>query len=139
LHHHFKTIKNMDAQETTFNNLPEIVGRLVCKIDKIETLLLSFRDEIRNNGGLNHDHVPMSLQEAADFLRIKTSTMYYYVENNMIPATRKGKGYIFFKDELIKWQESGRNTARVHTVEEVQAEVLANIKRKPKRRRELPD
>lgn len=129
----------MDAQETTFNNLPEIVGRLVCKIDKIETLLLSFRDEIRNNGGLNQDHVPMSLQEAADFLRIKTSTMYYYVEKNMVPAIKKGKGYIFFKDELTKWQESGRNTARVHTIEDVQAEVMANIKRKPKRRRELPD
>lgn len=128
----------MDAQETTFNDIPNIIGKLVSKVDNIEKLLVSFKKEFEKSGA-SKDHVTMTLQEAAAFLKVKPSTMYYYVENNKIPCTKKGKIIVFFKDELMKWQEAGRNTARVYTYEEVQAKVMNNIKRRPKRRRNLPD
>ena len=128
----------MDAQETTFNDIPNIIGKLVSKVDNIEKLLVAFKNEFEKSGA-SKDHVTMSVQEAADLLKVKPSTIYYYAENNKIPYTKKGKLIVFFKDELLNWQEAGRNTARVFTQEEVHAEVMKNIKRRPKRRRELPE
>lgn len=128
----------MDAQEPTFNDIPNIIGKLVSKVDNIEKILVAFKNEFEKSGA-SKDHVTMSVQEAADLLKVKPSTIYYYAENNKIPYTKKGKLIVFFKDELLKWQEAGRNTARVFTQEEVHAEVMNNIKRRPKRRRSLPD
>ena len=130
---------NMDAQETTFNDIPKIIGNLVNKIDHIESLLLSVKAELHKQDDAEHEHIPMNLKEACEFLKVKRSTMYYYLEKQSIPATRSGKNYIFFKDELILWAESGRNNARVLTPEQLQEEILSMNKRKPRRRRELPD
>ncbi len=128
----------MDAQETTFNDIPEAIGKLTKKIDRIEKLLVSFKKQFEDSGA-SKDHVTLTLQEAADLLKVKRSTMYYYAENDMVPFTKKGKILLFFKDELMKWQEAGRNTARVFTHEEVEKEVMNNIKKRNKHRRELPD
>jgi excisionase family DNA binding protein len=63
----------------------------------------------------------MNIDEACEFLKMKKGTMYYHLQNRSIPATKKGKSYIFFKDELIKWAESGRTTEVPLTPEEMNA------------------
>ena len=60
----------------------------------------------------------MSLTEACAFLKMRRSTMYYHRENGNIPATRKGKNYILFKDELVRWAESGRTNDVPMTISE---------------------
>jgi hypothetical protein len=39
----------MDAQETTFNDLPVIIGNLASKIEKIENLLLSVNEQLKKS------------------------------------------------------------------------------------------
>ena len=63
-------------------------------------------------------------------MKRKRSTMYYHLENGNIPATRKGKNYILFKDELLKWAESGRINDVPLTFEEQAAAMSSDFKRK---------
>ena len=74
----------------------------------------------------------MTLDEACDFLKMKKSTMYYHVERGNITATKRGKNYIFFKDELIRWLESGRKNQVSLTYEEENTARKASFKRKPR-------
>ena len=61
------------------------------------------------------------------------STMYYHIERDNIPATKRGKNYILFKDELVGWLESGRKSPVALSPEEMNAQKLSSIKRKPRR------
>lgn len=127
----------MDAQETTFNDLPVIIGNLASKIEKIENLLLSVNEQLKKNKS-ETEHIPMNLKEACEFLKVKRGTMYYYLEKRLIPATRSGKSYLFFKDELIRWAESSHNNVQVQTPEELHAEIVKNSRKRTGNRRELP-
>ena len=69
----------MDAQETTFNDLPVIIGNLASKIEKIENLLLSVNEQLKKSRS-ETEHIPMNLKEACDLLKVKRGTMYYYLE-----------------------------------------------------------
>ena len=128
----------MDAQETTFNDLPVIIGNLASKIEKIENLLLSVNEQMKKSKN-ETEHIPMNLKEACEFLSVKRGTMYYYLEKRLIPATRSGKSYLFFKDELIRWAESSHNNVRVKTTEDLQTEIIQSCRTRPGNRRNLPD
>lgn len=71
----------------------------------------------------------MSLTEACAFLKMKRSTMYYHLENGNIPATRKGKNYILFKDEPVRWAESGRTNDVPMTISEREEAISNGIRR----------
>ena len=121
----------MDAQETTFNDLPVIIGNLASKIEKIENLLLSVNEQLKKSKS-ETEHIPMNLKEACEFLKVKRGTMYYYLEK------RSGKSYLCFKDELIRWAESSHNNVQVQTPEELHAEIVKNSRKRTGNRRELP-
>ena len=109
----------MTYDELTFNELPSAVTLLLQKVEGIEDLLHQLQGDItQKKKSEENGHTPMSLTEACAFLKMKRSTMYYHLENGNIPATRKGKNYILFKDELVKWAESGRTNDVPMTVSE---------------------
>ena len=115
----------------TFNDLPKVLCEVLNKIERLEKVLDGIKDEITKNHKPK-EHVPMSLDEACEFLKMKKSTMYYHIERGNIPATRTGKYYILFKDELIHWCESGRKNPVSMTPEERNAAICASHKRKAK-------
>jgi len=84
---------------------------------------------VNNSEGL---HVPMRINEACEFLKMKKSTMYYHIEKGNIPATKSGKNYILFKDELLHWLETGRRNRVSLTPEEQNRAILMSQKRKPR-------
>ena len=88
-------------QETlTFNDLPEVVSQVLTKVERLERVLNIIKDEVCKKSSPSAEHIPMTIDEACDFLKMKKSTMYYHIERNNIPATKRGKNYILFKDEL---------------------------------------
>ena len=69
-------------------------------------------------------------REACEFLKIKKSTMYTYIQNGEIPVNQKGKKYTFFRDDLIKWLESGcKIEAPISTME-----INQILSKRPRRR-----
>lgn len=120
----------MAYEELTFNELPSAVTLLLQKVDGLEHLLHQLQGDLtQKKKSEENGHIPMSLTEACAFLKMKRSTMYYHLENGNIPATRKGKNYILFKDELLKWAESGRTNDIPLTMSEREDAISTGVKR----------
>jgi excisionase family DNA binding protein len=113
--------------EITFNDVPNVLKNLSSKFEDFQSALNDVRNSLKNAKVDNH--VPMNLSEACAFLRMKEKTMYYHLGKKNIPATKSGKNYLFFKDELIKWVESGRVTEAPMSPEELNASIAAKHRR----------
>jgi len=78
----------MEKDQLTFNDLPTVVGELCDRIASMENLLtekLSKQYETKEN-----THVPMTVQEACNYLKMPLSTFYYKVKKDDIPVIKQG-------------------------------------------------
>ena len=79
----------MKKDQLTFNDLPTVVGELCDRIASMENLLtekLSKQYETKED-----THVPMTVQEACNYLKMPLSTFYYKVKKDDIPVIKQGK------------------------------------------------
>ena len=120
-------------EQITFNDLPMMVSEVLSKMERLERVIETIRERIDGNSTSSAEHIPMTIDEACDFLKMKKSTMYYHVERGNITVTKRGKNFIFFKDELVHWLEGGRKNqeSSMNTDEENDMR-LASFRRKPK-------
>lgn len=120
-------------EQITFNDLPMMVSQVLSKVERLERVIETIRERIDSNSTSSAEHIPMTIDEACDFLKMKKSTMYYHVERGNITVTKRGKNFIFFKDELVHWLEGGRKNqeSSMNTDEENDMR-LASFRRKPK-------
>jgi excisionase family DNA binding protein len=58
----------------------------------------------------------MDIQEASNFLKLKVSTIYQFVDRNKIPFHKPTKKLLFKKSELVEWVEKNR----VLTIDELE-------------------
>lgn len=120
-------------EQITFNDLPMMVSQMLSKMERLERLIETIRERIDGNSTSSAEHIPMTIDEACDFLKMKKSTMYYHVERGNITVTKRGKNFIFFKDELVHWLEGGRkNQESSMNPDEENDMRLASFRRKPK-------
>ena len=104
----------------TFNDIPRVMSDILKKCDLLEQSIEILHEEIRqSNQKSPSEHIPMDVKEACEFLKIKKSTMYCYIQNGQIPVNKKGKKYTFFRDDLIKWVESGCKTVKPISTAEI--------------------
>lgn len=120
-------------QSLTFNDLPEVISRLVDKVESLETALLRHMSSADKVPAADK-HQPLTVREACDFLRMPVATFYYKVERGEIPAVKQGKRYYIYRDELEHWLECGRKNAPALTAEQMNADILASHRRKPNRK-----
>jgi excisionase family DNA binding protein len=71
----------------------------------------------------------LSAEEAAGFLDIKLSTLYFKTHMKEIPFMKKGKKIYFSRKELTKWIAEGRQYTRSETARISEAK-LAQLKRR---------
>lgn len=120
-------------EQITFNDLPMMVSQVLSKVERLERVIETIRERIDGNSTSSAEHIPMTIDEACDFLKMKKSTMYYHVERGNITVTKRGKNFIFFKDELVHWLEGGRkNQESSMNTDEENDMLLASFRRKPK-------
>ena len=120
-------------EQITFNELPMMVSQVLSKMERLERVIETIRERIDGNSTSSAEHIPMTIDEACDFLKMKKSTMYYHVERGNITVTKRGKNFIFFKDELVHWLEGGRkNQESSMNPDEENDMRLASFRRKPK-------
>lgn len=80
----------------TFNDIPRVMSDILKKCDLLEQSIEILHEEIRqSNQKSPSEHIPMDVKEACEFLKIKKSTMYSYIQNGQIPVNKKGKKYTF--------------------------------------------
>ena len=94
----------MEKTMITFNDLPEVVAQL--------------RDEVMS----------------PEYLGIPKGTLYMKLSEGSIPATKPGKRYCLYRDELDKWLESSRKNPVPLSDEELCESISSSHRRKPGQR-----
>lgn len=97
----------MNTNVLSFENLPQAVSLLLEKVDSL-ALLLENKSNIPNAVS----NKPLSIQEAAKFLKLSVPTIYGMVSRREIPFSKLGKRLYFSESELSDWIQSGRKSTR---------------------------
>ena len=121
----------MEKQELTFNDLPQVVAQLRDEVMGLRALLLKQQKENKKHQVRENRHKPMTVEEAAEYTRIPIGTLYMKLGDGTIPATKPGKRYVLYQDELDKWLEANRKNAVPLTADEENEAILSSHKRKP--------
>ena len=124
----------MEQNELTFNDLPQVVAQLRNEVMGMKILLIKQQEENRKHQVRESRHKPMTVEEAAEYTRIPLGTLYMKLGDGTIPATKPGKRYVLYQDELDKWLECSRRNPVPLSDEEQNAAVLASNRRKPNNR-----
>ena len=122
----------MEKTVITFNDLPEVVAQLRDEVMSLKSLLTEQRSV--NNAKTVDTHVPMSVDEAAEYLGIPKGTLYMKLSDGSIPATKPGKRYCLYRDELDRWLESSRKIPVPLSDEELSEPMSPANRRKPGQR-----
>lgn len=74
----------MPNEKLTFNDLPEVVGKLCERIESLENALKdNFAKQVPVKENL---HVPMTVEEVCSYLGISKSSFYYKAKHGGIPV-----------------------------------------------------
>ena len=111
----------MEKTILTFNDLPEVVAQLRDEVKSLRSLLTEQRSV--NN--------VQAVDEAAEYLGIPKGTLYMKLSEGGIPATKPGKRYCLYRDELDKWLESSRKNPVPLSDEELNESISSSHRRKP--------
>lgn len=86
----------------TFEQLPEMVCRILEKVEGLEKLLL---EKTLNKEAQEE---MLNIKEAAIFLDLSISTLYSKVCRNEIQVHKPGKRLYFQRSELLAWIKTGQ-------------------------------
>ena len=120
----------MQNNELTFNDLPQVVAQLRDEVMGMRAML-SRQQELSNKPVKENRHKPMTVEEAIEYTHIPKGTMYMKLEDGTIPATKPGRRWLLYQDELDRWLEANRRNAVPLTAEEENDAILASHHRKP--------
>ena len=120
----------MEKEILTFNDLPQVVAQLRDEVMGMRAMLTRQQAEICKPVKENR-HKPMTVDEAIEYTHIPRGTMYMKLEDGTIPATKPGRRWILYQDELDKWLETKRRNTVPMTADEQNDTILASHKRKP--------
>lgn len=116
-----------DNKSLSFDQLPSAVGELLTKVNTMMTRLDDIGQRI-GNAPSEDNHVLMDIREASAFIRKKVSSLYAYTSERRIPFYKRGNTLYFFKDQLIKWIESGGSWDKPYEpTQEEQADFEAHL------------
>lgn len=120
----------MEQKEVTFNDLPQVVAQLRDEVMGMRAMLSRQQTE-SNKPTKENRHKPMTVEEAIEYTHIPKGTMYMKLEDGTILATKPGRRWLLYQDELDRWLEANRRNAVPLTAEEENEVILSSHKRKP--------
>lgn len=121
----------MEKEELTFNDLPRVVAQLRDEVMGMRAMLVRQQEESRKHQQRESRHKPMTVEEAAAYTRIPLGTLYMKLGDGTIPATKPGKRWVLYQDELDRWLEANRRNVVPMTADEENEAILCSHKRKP--------
>jgi len=97
------------------NNPFEIIEE---RLSKIESLILSLKNESNQIKEKVQPEQLLTVQEAADFLNLSVPTVYSKVSRGELPVMKRGKKLHFSNTELMQYLRDGRKL----TISEIETE-----------------
>jgi len=98
-----KSINKFSIMKNSFDDLPNAVSQLAEKLNQIEELIRSQK----NQPQVEEDKL-LTIKEASQLLCLTVPTVYGLVQRREIPVCKKGKRLYFSKSEVIEWIKTGR-------------------------------
>ena len=93
--------------ELTFDKLPEAVGLLSAKLDRIEQLLNRQSQPAKADA-----EEILNLDETCKLLNLAKPTIYGLVSQRKLPYMKQGKKLYFSKQELTDWLKQGSKAVK---------------------------
>jgi excisionase family DNA binding protein len=115
----------------TFNEIPQAVSQLHDEVQSLKGMVMQLIANQNNQSAIDK-HTPMSIDEAAAYLRIPKATLYNKLAKGDIPGTKATKRWTLYRDELDQWLEAGRKNGVPLTPEQTNDAILSSHRRKPK-------
>ncbi len=91
------------------NNPFEVID---ARLSNIETLLLDLTNPPKENITTEPQDQFLTIQEAAEFLKLSVPTLYSKVSKMELPVMKRGKRLYFSRMELIEYLKQGRTKTR---------------------------
>ena len=127
-----------DNKSLSFDQLPSAVGELLTKVNTMMTRLDDIGQRI-GNAPNEDNHVLMDIREASAFVRKKVSSLYAYTSERRIPFYKRCNTLYLFKDQPIKWIESGGSWDKPYDLtQEEQADFEAHLAMLQKSKKNKP-
>ena len=123
----------MNKVDLTFNDLPQVVAELRDEVIGMK-VLLSDLQKGQTQQKMQRMRRTMNVDEASDYLRMPLNTLYMKLQKGDVPATKPGKRWVLYQDELDKWLEANRRNAVPLIADEENEAILASHRRKPHKR-----
>lgn len=109
----------MQTERLTFDQLPNAVALLTEKVNELRGLLISTQEQQTK---ADADEL-LTVQEAANLLRLSVPTIYSKVSRLQLPCMKQGKMVYFSKNELLDYLKAGKKK----TFAELEAEADAYL------------
>ena len=106
-------------ENLTFDELPKAVTMLTNEISELKRLLLEKSDQ--------HPTAPpdqlLTIQEAAQFLKLSVPTLYGKVSKRELPVMKRSKRLYFSRTELMDYLKAGRRKSNA----DIEAEAASYV------------
>ena len=120
----------MEKEILTFNDLPQVVAQLRDEVMGMRAMLTRQQAESSKPVKENR-HNPITVEQPIAYTHIPRAPMHIKLEDGTIPATKPGRRWILYQDELDKRLETTRRNTVPMTADEENDAILASHKRKP--------
>ena len=111
-------------QYLTFDKLPEAVTMLTKEVSELKRLLIEKQEQTPTD----QPEQLLTIQEAAEFLRLTVPTMYSKVSKGELPVMKRGKRLYFSRTELLEYLKGGRKKSNAEIEAEAKAYLSNNKK-----------
>ena len=98
----------------TFEQLPNAVAMLTKEVRELKRLLIE-----RQETPTEQPEQLLTIQEAAEFLRLAVPTVYSKVSKGQIPVMKQGKRLYFSRTELMEYVKAGRKKSNAEIEQEL--------------------
>ncbi len=110
-------------QHLTFDKLPEAVTMLTKEVSELKRLLIEKQEQ-----PTTPPEQLLTIQEAAEFLRLTVPTLYSKCSKNELPYMKRSKRLYFSRTELLEYIKDGRKKSNAEIEQEAKAYLLNNKK-----------
>ena len=122
----------MIENQLTFNDLPQVVAELLDEVSSLKAAVLLSLQNQKNQQTRENRHRIITPEQVADLTQIPLATVYQKLENGDIRASKPGKRWLIYLDDVDKWIASYQRGTVPQSDEEINEAIKASHRRKPK-------
>jgi len=104
-------------QNISFDQLPQAVNQLTNEVSELKNLIIESQEPKKTE----QTEQLLTVQEAAEFLKLTVPTIYSKVSKGELPVMKRSKRLYFSSTELLEYLKGGRKKSNAEIEQEASA------------------